>query len=149
MASRTAAAKESKVGVCHVDDMGKYRLINVSGNALKAHLAHGDGQPGANGFGADCSTVVGDPFAFVSVGQTDGHLVWSVAGTPDAVTFNIWYFSPPLGGMGLGMWVLLDETVNGIGPGAYTSVETYAPGTYRIVALLSDNTEVTSPEIIF
>jgi hypothetical protein len=42
----TVAAKTDKAGVCHTNDEGDYKLLNVSGNALSAHLEHGDGQPG-------------------------------------------------------------------------------------------------------
>lgn len=38
------ASSAGKVDVCHKAD-GGYHLINISGNALPAHLAHGDGQP--------------------------------------------------------------------------------------------------------
>ena len=40
------SAKAGKVDVCHVDDDGLFHLINVNGNALPAHVGHGDGQPG-------------------------------------------------------------------------------------------------------
>ena len=37
------AAKMDKVDVCHLDDeTGEYHTININGNALPAHLAHGD-----------------------------------------------------------------------------------------------------------
>ena len=42
-----------KVDVCHVTGNGSFHLINVNGNALSAHLAHGDAQPG--------DPVPGDP----------------------------------------------------------------------------------------
>lgn len=54
--------KTGKVDVCHRRGNETFILINISGNALPAHLAHGDGLP--NGlvpgqpntkFGADCS----------------------------------------------------------------------------------------------
>lgn len=41
-----SAAPAAKVDVCHGEGNGAYHLINVSENALPAHLAHGDGQPG-------------------------------------------------------------------------------------------------------
>ncbi len=54
------ASSAGKVDVCHRSG-GGFHLINVSGNALQSHLAHGDGQPlgsvpGAAGqvFGAAC-----------------------------------------------------------------------------------------------
>ncbi len=58
----TQAAPMEKVDVCHVDGQGIYRLINVSANALPAHLAHGDALPGdvlpgdpPQRFAADCT----------------------------------------------------------------------------------------------
>jgi hypothetical protein len=37
------AAPEEKVTVCHLsEEEGTYEAIEVSGNALDAHLAHGD-----------------------------------------------------------------------------------------------------------
>jgi hypothetical protein len=33
---------EAKVSVCHKEDTGRGHVINISVNALKAHLAHGD-----------------------------------------------------------------------------------------------------------
>jgi len=62
MSAFGAGAPAPKVNVCHVDGKGVYGLINVSGNAVPAHLAHGDGLPGGiiNGgsyLGADCSLV--------------------------------------------------------------------------------------------
>lgn len=40
------ALRADKVDVCHREGNGSFHLINISGNALPAHLAHGDGQPG-------------------------------------------------------------------------------------------------------
>lgn len=56
----TAKGGGGKADVCHRDEDGGVKLINVSTNAVPAHMAHGDGQPGmATGdggtFGADCS----------------------------------------------------------------------------------------------
>lgn len=52
-----------KVDVCHKSGRG-FQLINVSANALRGHLGHGDGQPGGavpgsvgQGFGASCDVV--------------------------------------------------------------------------------------------
>ncbi len=41
-----AFAKATKVDVCHVEGNGSYHMINISENALQAHLNHGDGLPG-------------------------------------------------------------------------------------------------------
>jgi hypothetical protein len=40
------AAPAAKVDVCHREGNGSFHLINVSENALSAHLAHGDALPG-------------------------------------------------------------------------------------------------------
>jgi hypothetical protein len=43
LAGRSAvAAPQSKVGICHQDDLGQYRYQEVNGNAVPAHEAHGD-----------------------------------------------------------------------------------------------------------
>jgi hypothetical protein len=142
------------VAICHVDDMGKYKLINVSANAQKAHLAHGDGLPGVNGLGADCSVVVADPFAFVSLAlvffeESFYKITWTVQGAPSAVSFDVLRFIPPspLEPMNPGTWEFL-ESVSGTGPGSYTSVDAYGAGQYRIVATLSDGTVVESNSIV-
>jgi hypothetical protein len=151
--SRTAAATASKVAICHVDDMGKYKLINISANAQKAHLAHGDGLPGVNGLGADCS-VSADPFAFVSVAlvffeESFYQITWTVQGAPSAVSFDVLRYIPPpdTDPNGPGSWEFL-ESVSGTGPGSYTSVDAYGAGQYRIVATLSDGTVVESNSIV-
>jgi hypothetical protein len=58
------AAPPAKVDVCHSEGNGSYHLINISENALPAHLAHGDGLPGdpvpgmeGKKFAGDCSIV--------------------------------------------------------------------------------------------
>ena len=45
-AGSASSAPAPKVDVCHVDGQGVVHLINVSANALPAHLAHGDALPG-------------------------------------------------------------------------------------------------------
>ena len=40
-------AKATQVGVCHRTGGGAYELLTINGNALPAHLAHGDAAPGA------------------------------------------------------------------------------------------------------
>lgn len=42
----TTSAKAEKVEICHRTDVGAFDLLKVSGNALAAHLAHGDSAPG-------------------------------------------------------------------------------------------------------
>ena len=44
--SSTSNAQESQVDVCHARGNGNYDLISVNGNALSAHVSHGDAQPG-------------------------------------------------------------------------------------------------------
>lgn len=63
-----AAAPADKVDICHVDEYQASFLINVSGNALAAHLAHGDALPGepvpgvsGKKFAEDCSLVDAGP----------------------------------------------------------------------------------------
>lgn len=61
----SATAKGGKVDVCHVTGNGSFNALTMNGNALDAHLAHGDvaqpnGQvPGSPGyvFDASCSPV--------------------------------------------------------------------------------------------
>ena len=69
-----AAAPPDKVDICHVDEYQASFLINVSGNALDAHLAHGDGLPGdpvpgvsGKKFAEDCTIVDAGPV--VTAGQ--------------------------------------------------------------------------------
>lgn len=63
-----AAAPPAKVNVCHSEGNGSYHLINISENALPAHLGHGDGQPGDSVpgldgkiFAEDCSVIDAAP----------------------------------------------------------------------------------------
>ena len=42
------ALPADKVDVCHREGNGEFHLINVSENALDAHMAHGDGVPGGS-----------------------------------------------------------------------------------------------------
>ncbi len=44
--SSASNAQDSRVDVCHGHGNGSYDLISVNGNALSAHLGHGDAQPG-------------------------------------------------------------------------------------------------------
>ena len=41
------SASPVKAGLCHRDGSGSYRLIEISDNAVAAHLGHGDALPGA------------------------------------------------------------------------------------------------------
>ena len=46
MLAAKKVGKPAKVDVCHTEGNGSFHLINVSSNALPAHIAHGDAQPG-------------------------------------------------------------------------------------------------------
>lgn len=75
------AAPAPKTKVCHNTGNGSFHLINVSGNALDKHIAHGDFVPGDHVpdmafyvFGEDCSPeldvveVVSAPLYYSSTG---------------------------------------------------------------------------------
>ena len=62
MAPGAAEARPDKVGICHEKGNGSYHLIDVSKEALQAHLRHGDSLPGqvfpddpSLVFGPDCT----------------------------------------------------------------------------------------------
>lgn len=60
--SGPAAARASKVDVCHVNGQGDYRILSVSENAYEAHLDHGDAGigdpvPGMEGFTFDAACM--------------------------------------------------------------------------------------------
>ncbi len=64
----SSLAFADKVAVCHVTGNGTYHLISININALPAHLAHGDGQPGGavpnmSGyiFGDNCAPTLAPP----------------------------------------------------------------------------------------
>jgi hypothetical protein len=50
-AATVMGAPQGKVDVCHLTGNGSYHMINVSANALPAHLRHGDVLPDEYG---DC-----------------------------------------------------------------------------------------------
>jgi hypothetical protein len=79
-----------KVQICHLNGNGTYNVLTVSQSALPAHLAHGDGLPGAIvgeiGFQDDCTPVAAtrvesplpvllDPFAWTYVSCPVGSTV--------------------------------------------------------------------------
>jgi hypothetical protein len=92
-----------KVDVCHYSSGEKgFHLINVSGNALEAHLAHGDTQPGEvvpdmenYEYGTDCeirSTQVVDG-SFLTDGLSVGFVAYvsfdqAVSGTGTYVSYT-------------------------------------------------------------
>lgn len=146
MTSNAAAAKAAKVDVCHVNGTGSYQLLNINGNALPAHLGHGDLLPGAGVLGADCKAAVA--FSFISAGASGGYIVWTVGGTTEPVTYEIEEQLPAPPGSPLPPGWNSVQTVVGTGTGTFSSGTTsYAAGkTYHIKATLSDNTVVYSAE---
>lgn len=48
LAAPVSAAKQDKVTICHNPNDKKQITITVSGNALAAHLAHGDAEGQCN-----------------------------------------------------------------------------------------------------
>ena len=95
--------RQDKVAVCHSDDDGTFRLIEVGAPALPAHIRHGDGVPGGavpgqEGFVFDsaCAPVPVE-FAACFTGNglgfnlTISSLTGSITGTvePRAIIFDI------------------------------------------------------------
>lgn len=68
-------AKAERVGVCHVTGTGSYRLITVNGNAVAAHLGHGDGLPGDGQFDGACNPVPVNACPCFSAAQLDA-IAW-------------------------------------------------------------------------
>lgn len=79
--AQSVSAKPNKVSLCHYDaDTDSYKLISVSGNgnAVNAHLAHGDGRPGdpvptmeGSTFDDDCVPVADEMILAVAYTDTD------------------------------------------------------------------------------
>ena len=148
MTSKTAAAKAEKVDVCHINGTGNYQLLNINGNALPAHVRHGDVLPGEGGLGVDCKAAA-VVFSFVSAGAVDGYIVWTVDGTTSAVSYDIQSFTAaPPGSPAPGTWTT-EETVVGTGTGSYQSAKFYLSGTYRVLATVSGGPVVATPDIVF
>ena len=93
------AKKVPKVDVCHAtgSESNPYVLINISGNALNAHLNHGDALPGTEGLDENCdpAPVVCDvqltsglPLTVVSFSPPLFEFTWSTSGTTGAVTYT-------------------------------------------------------------
>jgi len=85
-----------KVPDCHITGNGSFHLITISINALPAHVAHGDGQPGdpipnMTGFvfGPNCTPTVAPP-PELPIGCYE--LVNSPAG--GAPSYDVFYFGP-------------------------------------------------------
>lgn len=59
-------SKPNKMDICHLDDLGRYRLLNVSSKAWKAHEAHGDGIPGGQVPGEPEGVIFDDDCQFAT-----------------------------------------------------------------------------------
>ena len=78
-AAKPAAKPAAKVDVCHLEGNGSFHLINVSGNALAAHLAHGDVQPGddvpgnpGKKYSGSCAPIDPGPFTVSLTAEANG-----------------------------------------------------------------------------
>lgn len=82
------AVKADKMNVCHVTGNGIYRLINVSKNAVPAHLDHGDALPGSlvgdKFLANDCS--IKDTIRVESSALTFGPMGWGGWSCPAGTT---------------------------------------------------------------
>ena len=88
------AAKAPKVDVCHTTGDGSFQLLNVNGNALSAHLAHGDGIPGDGEFDENCDPVPVNACPYFSRADLDaidwiggGFLFCEAVEVPDALSY--------------------------------------------------------------
>ena len=64
------AGRTPNVDVCHVTGNGSFQLLNVNGNALSAHLNHGDGVPDSPVLGSDPPKQFDDACVLVDVPPT-------------------------------------------------------------------------------
>jgi hypothetical protein len=71
MGWRGASAKNSKTQICHLTGNGSYHLIEVSDNAVGAHLGHGDGLLGSEDHCGSCGDVC-TGYETCGGGGTDG-----------------------------------------------------------------------------
>jgi hypothetical protein len=147
-AGLSSEAKLPKVDVCHITGNGKYVFINISGNALPAHLAHGDSLPGENGLDDQCQAVT----AFVEFLELtvsffgEGVVIgWTVDGTTEPVT----YFVEGFDAFGSGDWLPIfpDDVVVGTGQGTYSAIDVFFFDEYRVRAVDGDGNEVISETI--
>lgn len=65
VAAGVFAKGQPKVGVCHLDDEGKYNLINIAEPAVESHFAHGDSFPSTSGLDENC-----EPFSQLTLEKT-------------------------------------------------------------------------------
>lgn len=68
---RGASAENSKTQICHLGDDGAYSLIEVSDNAVGAHLGHGDGLLGSQDHCSSCGDAC-TGYETCGGGGTDG-----------------------------------------------------------------------------
>ena len=69
VSTQTVHARQNKVDVCHMNGHGVYHLLNIAESASRAHIRHGDSNPGdlvpgsGDQFSEDCTliTFVGCP----------------------------------------------------------------------------------------
>jgi hypothetical protein len=86
-----AAKKAPKVDVCHAISDGTYKLLNISGNALNAHLNHGDVLPGSEGLDESCNLIVvcdvtfDEASALCHPGEID--INWTTSGSATGLTY--------------------------------------------------------------
>ncbi|HEX6324152.1 MAG TPA: hypothetical protein VFZ36_10540, partial [Vicinamibacterales bacterium] len=126
-----APSSAGKVDVCHLNDTGGYQMINVSGNSLSSHLAHGDGQP--NGavpggshqvFGASCQVIQLTQYTLTLVsgasggtGSLDAAISYAKAsgGTGTAIIIDTHPFYASLPGARWVSWATVAEDSNTYG----------------------------------
>jgi hypothetical protein len=90
-----AAGKMPKIDICHLDDDGVFNLINVNGNAERAHLGHGDVFPDIVDDvkvcpSAGCSVLLSDAGGTGDVFSATVTLDWTASGEQGAVTYVIY-----------------------------------------------------------
>ena len=85
-AALAPAAKKTgssgKVDICHTTGNGKYVKIRVSDNALPAHLDHGDGVAGGDGFDESCEPQC-PCWTAEEIGAVDWDSYYDYSGQPD------------------------------------------------------------------
>ena len=89
-----AAKKAPKVDVCHATGNGGWNLININGNALNAHLNHGDVLPGTEGLDENCDPaplVCDVTFIFAEADEaSSGTIVtWNTTSAEALITYTV------------------------------------------------------------
>jgi hypothetical protein len=103
LAGNAQAAKKGKAFVCHKDDEGEYKTLRISGNAVQAHLNHGDMMGKCEDIPTEQAVVIFRCGTGDAVGEPDGGLVVEQVGelvvTVVSVSENLPAEAPePLGG---------------------------------------------------